>query len=555
MMGRLFEAKDGVVRIIELDSIKKLEHLAKMLGQSEDGKKRKGKKNAPIPRLHLFDWISARAAGIECRLPPSEEKLLKSLLSFEGIPELPVPSGLNAKLRDYQRRGYEWMAFLYKHRFGACLADDMGLGKTVQTITLLGAVREKLVTQPGGSKPLPHLIVLPPTLLFNWRHEIETFYPGINVVDYLGGNRKAQFSPGDVVLTTYELARRDIDILKHITFDVMVFDEAQAIKNLAGARSQAMRHLQARFKLCLTGTPLENHAGEYYSILELALPGLFGSYEGFRASLRNGGTILQRAKPFVLRRTKEKILKELPPKVESDIYLDLTETQREFYTRAVGEVREEVLAAYGDRTAQQAGIVALAALTRLRQICISPAIIDPSHEERSPKLEQLLEQLEELVAEGHAGIVFSQYVRALDLLDKELKAAKMPFLRMDGSTPTLDRKGLVKQFQEGSGPSIFLISLKTGGAGLNLTRASHVFHLDPWWNPAVENQASDRAHRIGQKNTVFIHRLLMRHTVEEKMMELKRKKQDLFRQIVENSESPTGGAMITKEDFTFLLGQ
>jgi non-specific serine/threonine protein kinase len=240
--------------------------------------------------------------------------------------------------------------------------------------------------------------------------------------------------------------------------------------------------------------------------------------------------------------------------VESDIHLELTDEQKRFYTRAVGEVRAEVLAAFQDKTAQQAGIVALAALTRLRQICVSPALIDDQYTECSPKLGYLCGKLEELESEGHAALVFSQFTRALDQLEKQLKDAGLAFQRLDGSTPQEKRKKLVETFQSGQGPAIFLISLRAGGAGLNLTRASYVFHLDPWWNPAVENQASDRAHRMGQTSTVFIQRLLMLHTVEEKIMTLKGRKKELFEQVVNGSSTGDGqGALITRDDFKFLL--
>ncbi|MFZ4596201.1 MAG: DEAD/DEAH box helicase, partial [Verrucomicrobiaceae bacterium] len=376
--------------------------------------------------------------------------------------------------------------------------------------------------------------------------------------EYTGKGRSLIGIREGVVLTTYDIARRDIETLREAEFDCIIFDEAQNVKNLTGERSKAMRQLQGRFKLVLTGTPLENHAGEYYSIIDLALPGLFGDYKAFMDALKspNGHfNPLDRARPFVLRRTKDKILKELPPKVESDLHLDLSEEQKRFYTRAVADVRQEVFEAFEGKSAQQAGIVALAALTRLRQICISPALIDPTHTEMSPKMQHLVEKLEELAAEGHSALVFSQFTKSLDLLEKHLTEAKIQRLRLDGSTPQEKRKLLVEAFQNGKGPGIFLISLKAGGAGLNLTRASYVFHIDPWWNPAVESQASDRAHRMGQKQTVFIQRLLMRHTVEEKIMLLKAQKKELFDRVLSGNEGDRGtsGAIITRNDFKFLL--
>jgi non-specific serine/threonine protein kinase len=285
---------------------------------------------------------------------------------------------------------------------------------------------------------------------------------------------------------------------------------------------------------------------------------LFGDYQTFLQAQKNAELEfkpIDRARPFVLRRTKERILKELPPKVESDMHLDLTEEQKRFYTRAVADVRAEVLAAFKDKTAQQAGIVALAALTRLRQICVSPALIDPTHQEMSPKMSYLIDKLQELQSEGHAALVFSQFTKSLDLLDMHLADAKIDRLRLDGSTPQQKRKALVESFQNGKGPGLFLISLKAGGAGLNLTRASYVFHLDPWWNPAAENQASDRAHRMGQQQTVFIQRLLMRHTIEEKIMQLKQQKRAVFDQVLGGVESDraTTGSIITREDLRFLL--
>jgi SNF2 family DNA or RNA helicase len=288
------------------------------------------------------------------------------------------------------------------------------------------------------------------------------------------------------------------------------------------------------------------------------LPGLMGDFKRFREAMNqpNGHyNPLARTKPFVLRRTKERILKELPPKVESDMYLDLSDEQKRFYTRAVADVRQEVMTAFEDKPSQQAGIVALAALTRLRQICVSPALIDPTHTEVSPKMTHLVAKLEELRQEGHAALVFSQFTKSLDHLELHLKATDIPWQRLDGSTPQDKRKTLVEAFQKGTGPGVFLISLKAGGAGLNLTRASYVFHIDPWWNPAVENQASDRAHRMGQKQTVFIQRLLMRHTIEEKIMQLKAEKRALFDQVMDGSDEDrrTSGSLITKDDFKFLL--
>jgi non-specific serine/threonine protein kinase len=395
-------------------------------------------------------------------------------------------------------------------------------------------------------------------LLFNWRSEIERFSPTLSVAEYSGGSRDIERLQGvDIALTTYDLVRRDIDAFARVAFHALVLDEAQNVKNPSAARAQAVARLKRRFTLCLTGTPLENHVGEYYSILNLALPGIFGAYDSFRTRLAQGdAAILARARPFVLRRSKSEILTELPPKTEQDVYLEMSEEQKEIYTRVVGEVREEVLKAYGHKTRGQAGIMALAALLRLRQVCVSPELLGHKLDEPAPKMSALLAALCELYEEGHAALVFSQFTRGLDAAQRVLEAAGLPTIRLDGSTPTVERKKLVCAFQEDKEPSFFLISLQAGGVGLNLTRANYVFHLDPWWNPAVENQASARAHRMGQRHAVLVQRFLMSHSVEEKMSGLKQRKQALFDQIMDVSgrQDERGLPLLTREDFDFLTG-
>ncbi len=539
----------GTLVTFDADSLALLRTLAGLVGSKPAGSALR------LPRVRLFDWVALRTQGIACELPAVDDAVLQSLLSLETVPRHPLPSGLRAELREYQRHGFDWLCFLYKHRFGACLADDMGLGKTVQAIAFLVALKEGSLARQNPGSHAPHLVVLPATLVFNWQSELQKFAPGLRVHEYTGQERSLEFGDADIVLTTYGLVQRDIEALSGVAFDVAIFDEAQAIKNATAARSRAAAQLQTRFRLCITGTPLENHLGEFHSIMETAVPGLLGERKDFLRDHEAGLPVLDRVRPFLLRRTKEKILSELPPKVESDAYFALSEAQRECYTRAVGEVRAQVLAAYEDRPAQQAGIMALAALLRLRQICISPAMLSEQFDSGSPKIEYLVGQLGQLAEEGHAALVFSQFLKGLDLTASALTAAGLPFLRMDGSTPQAERKKLVESFQAGEAPGIFLISLKTGGTGLNLTRASYVFHLDPWWNPATENQASDRVHRIGQKRSVFVQRLLMRHTIEEKMMTLKLQKQALFAAVLDNSgpAAPDGAAALSAADFRFLI--
>lgn len=522
------------------------------------GRGRKTRKAEPvrIPRLQILDWLELRSQGVTLRLPPEMERLITDLTRLERLPERPLPAGLRATLRPYQLEGYEWLGFLYEHRFGACLADDMGLGKTIQAISLLAALAEGSVA-PDAPAGTPHLIVVPPSLLFNWESELARFAPSLRVVTYSGTKRSLEFGEADIVLTSYGILQRDAGKLAEIPFHVIIFDEAQQVKNLQAATTAAARRLTGRFTLALTGTPMENHLGEYYAIMDLALPGLLGTYEEFRRRIDVRGfggidTLIRRTRPFVLRRTKQMIADELPPRIESDLYLELTPRQRALYQKTVEEVRGTVAEAYRDKAIGQARMIALTAILRLRQICLCPSLFVKGKVE-SPKLEALADHLVELRDEGHSALVFSQFTAFLDIVEEGLKKRGLDSLRLDGSTPVPQRKGLVRSFQESPGPRVFLISLKAGGKGLNLTRATYVYHLDPWWNPAVENQASDRAHRIGQTAQVTVTRLLMRHTVEEKMMALKERKLKLYTALLEDATG-TGGTALTKEDFDFLLG-
>lgn len=510
-----------------------------------------------VPRLQILDWLRLKKSGVSVSLAPQESALLDSLLNFESIPERPQPGSLKAELRHYQADAWRWLAFLYEHRFGACLADDMGLGKTLQGITLLaGLLSGELAScAPPGS---PHLVVAPPSLLFNWESELARFLPQAKVCIYAGAGRAAEaLDDYDIVITSYGLVLRDIELLESQSFNVIIFDEAQAVKNLQASTSSAVRRLKGVFTLALTGTPVENHLREYYAIMDLCLPGLLGSIEDFNRQSGRGESgiarLIGRTRPFILRRSKQMIAAELPPKIEIDIQLELSEKQKALYQRTVEEVRGQVKDAYDNRASGQASIIALTAILRLRQICLAPELISADDSEVSPKLEFLAEQLLELRDEGHSALVFSQFTGYLDIVEQGLKEQGIDSLRLDGSTPVPKRKKLVQDFQDSDQPSVFLISLKAGGRGLNLTRATYVYHMDPWWNPAVENQASDRAHRIGQTGQVTITRLIMRHTVEEKMMLLKERKLQLYRAILEDGAGG-GGAGLTRKDFEYLLG-
>lgn len=557
--GQLFlEAADGSLIMPEVGEGEAdgLQMIAEILQRGRPSKGESGltaEGGLQISRLEMLDWISLRRRGVKLELPESVEAVFQSLSQFNELPEFVPSKQLNAELRPYQRDGCAWIEFMYQHRFGACLADDMGLGKTVQTIAFLTHRFEQ--AKLSGEEMASVLIVVPPSLVFNWLDEFERFAPHLKVVDCLSASRWADsLKDAQIILTTYDRVRIEAKVMSGHEFDVLVFDEAHNLKNVSTARTKAAARLSRRFTLCLTGTPVENNVSEYFSVLTATVPGIFGQLKDFKERYRKEPQrTLRRASPFVLRRTKEKILKELPKKEEQELFLEMSPMQKEIYTRTVSEVRAEVAEAYQDRPEQQAGIVALAAILRLRQVCVSPALLGKPMDEPAPKFSHMADKLEELQAEGHAALVFSQFIGGLDQMQAICEERSIPYLRMDGSTPVSQRKALVQSFQSGDGPAFFLISLKTGGVGLNLTRANYVFHLDPWWNPAVENQASDRAHRIGQTRAVFVQRLIMKHTIEARMLELKARKAELFRQLVEEPGGKSASAKLTRSDLDYLL--
>jgi non-specific serine/threonine protein kinase len=556
--GQLFlEAEDGSLIMPEVGEGQAdgLQMIAEVLQRGQSRHRDSGLMadgGFQISRLEMLDWIALRRKGVQLQLPDAVEAVFASLSGFDQLEEFVPPKSLQAELRPYQREGCAWIDFLYEHRFGACLADDMGLGKTVQTIAFLAARFEK---QAAAEDQASVLIVLPPSLVFNWLDEFARFAPEIRVSDCLSHARwTPALKEAQVVLTTYDRVRIDAKTMAAHEFDIVVFDEAHNLKNVTTARTKAAAQLNRRFTLCLTGTPVENNVSEFYSVLTATVPGIFGTLKEFKDRYRSEPQrTLRRAAPFVLRRTKEKILKELPKKEEHELFLEMSPIQKEIYTRTISEVREEVALAYEDRPEQQAGIIALAAILRLRQVCVSPALLGKPMSEPAPKFSHMADQLEELQAEGNAALVFSQFLGGLDQMQAIAEERSIPYLRMDGSTPVSKRKELVRRFQSGDGPAFFFISLKTGGVGLNLTRANYVFHLDPWWNPAVENQASDRAHRIGQTRSVFVQRLIMQHTIEARMLELKARKAELFRQLVEEPGGKSAAAGLSRTDFDYLL--
>ncbi len=478
---------------------------------------------------------AAEAAGIVWQGGEAMRALGQQLREFGKIPTATVPASFQATLRPYQARGVDWLQFLRAVGIGGLLADDMGLGKTVQALAHIA------IEQAEGRLDRPALVICPTSLVPNWRMEATRFAPALKVLTLHGPTRKASFSEiakYDLVITTYPLLPRDHKTLMAQEWHIAILDEAQNIKNPASDSSKLVRGLKARQRLCLTGTPLENHLGELWSLFDFIAPGFLGdrrSFQGrYRTPIEKGGDterqslLARRIRPFLLRRTKDEVAADLPPKTEIPEQIELAADQRAVYESIRLAMHDRVRAAIAERGLARSGIVILDALLKLRQACCDPRLLKLPSMKRSnagsAKFERLMELLPEMLAEGRSILLFSQFTEMLGLIEQALTAATIPYVLLTGDTR--DRATPIRRFQSGE-VKLFLISLKAGGVGLNLTAADTVIHYDPWWNPAVEDQATDRAHRIGQDKAVFVHKLSTLGTIEEKMEILKSRKRDL----------------------------
>jgi superfamily II DNA or RNA helicase len=476
-----------------------------------------------------------------------------------GIPPISLPVGFHGELRPYQADGVAWLQFLRGAGLGGVLADDMGLGKTVQTLAHLA------LDQAAGRLDRPALLVCPTSLIPNWTREAARFAPGLRVLPLHGKQRKERFgeiAAHDLVLTTYPLLARDQSVLTAQTWHGVILDEAQAIRNPKAETSRIASRLEAGQRLCLTGTPLQNHLGELWALFDFLAPGFLGAENSFRKLYRtpiekHGDKVRQealrrRVRPFLLRRSKEEVARDLPPKTEIVEAVDMEAGQRAIYEGIRLAMHAKVKAAIASRGLARSGIVILDALLKLRQACCDPRLVKVPAAQKakagSAKLDRLLELLGVLIGEGRRVLVFSQFTSMLALIETRLNAAEIPYVLLTGATK--DRETPVRQFQAGEFP-VFLISLKAGGVGLNLTAADTVIHYDPWWNPAAEDQATDRAHRIGQDKPVFVHRLVTINSIEEKMEVLKERKRALVATVLGGEE---GGALrLTEADVEELF--
>jgi len=487
------------------------------------------------------------------------ERKLQRLSDFEDIADTQMPVNFKGSLRDYQKAGYNWFSFLREYNFGGCLADDMGLGKTIQTLAMLQKVKEDDHLQGIQTSSL---IIMPTSLIYNWLTEAKKFTPKLKILAHTGTNRNkdvANFANYDIIITTYGVTRVDVDELKNFYFNYVILDESQNIKNPASKSFKAVRSLKSKHRLILSGTPVENSVSDLWSQLTFLNPGLLGTQAFFfeeyvqaiekkkdEDKARKLQTII---KPFVLRRTKEQVAAELPPKTEQVIYCDMSEDQAAYYEKTKSAYRNDLLQSMDDGTFAQKQVQLLQGLTALRQLANHPVMIDGEYMSDSGKFENVIHTLDNVLKGGHKVLVFSQFVKHLDIFKKHFETENIPFAYLDGATR--NRGEIVAEFQQNTELKVFLISIKAGGVGLNLTQADYVFILDPWWNPAVEQQAIDRTHRIGQDKKVFIYKFIAKDTVEEKILALQNRKKSLASSLITTEESFFKS--LSKEDIRDIL--
>jgi SNF2 family DNA or RNA helicase len=485
----------------------------------------------------------------------SLSKRLEKLKDFSSFEDYPLPRNFMGSLRPYQKAGYNWLRFLNEYNFGGCLADDMGLGKTVQTLAMLAHEQEK----SGGATSL---LVMPTSLIYNWELEARKFTPELKILVYTGSQRikdSSRFSKYDLVLTSYGITRLDVDILGSFFFNYIILDESQAIKNPDSIISKAVMQLVSKHRLILTGTPVENGTMDLWSQMNFVNTGLLGSRGSFKRQfllpIEKKGDMDKTAKlhamikPFILRRLKSQVATDLPEKVINVKYSTMTDEQSKIYNEIKDYYREKIVSELSVPGMSRRSFTLLRGLTKLRQVANHPKLTDEGYIGDSGKLEDITHMIASTASEGHKVLIFSQFVKHLTIIREVLEREEICYAYLDGATK--NRQAEVEAFQQKEEVKVFLISLKAGGVGLNLTKAEYVFLLDPWWNPAVEAQAIDRAHRIGQENKVIIYKFISKDTVEEKIMALQERKMALAGELVSSEESFIKS--LNSEDITALL--
>jgi SNF2 family DNA or RNA helicase len=487
------------------------------------------------------------------------DRKLQRLNDFENISDTQMPLNFKGDLRHYQKAGYNWFSFLREYNFGGCLADDMGLGKTIQTLAMLQKLKEE---DEQNTIHSTSLIIMPTSLIYNWLNEAKKFTPKLKIHAHTGTFRNKEishFDKYDVVITTYGITRVDAEIISKFYFNYIILDESQNIKNPSSKSFKSVRMLKSRYKLVLSGTPVENSVGDLWTQLTFLNPGLLGTQAYFneeyvqaiekRKDEEKAKKLQAIIKPFVLRRTKEQVASELPPKTEHIFYCDMSEEQASYYEKTKSAYRNDLLNSMENGTYSKKQVQILQGLTALRQLANHPVMIDEDYRADSGKFENVIHTLDNVLKGGHKVLIFSQFVKHLSIFKTHFEKEEIPYAYLDGTTK--NRGEIVTNFQQNPDLKVFLISIKAGGVGLNLTQADYVFILDPWWNPAVEQQAVDRTHRIGQDKKVFIYKFISKDTVEEKILALQRRKKSLANSLITTEESFFKS--LSKEDIRELL--
>lgn len=534
---RFYRIESGALISLENESFQSMRRFFTDLNIKQDDLQ-DGSITVPVYRGVQIDELIETKKSYD----PSFRKLLHQLQSPEET-VFELPGNLQAKLRHYQEVGYQWFKSLSEYHLGGILADDMGLGKTLQTITYL-------LSEPAEN---PHLIIVPSSVVYNWRNEFQKFAPSIQVAIISGSPEERlkimnESENADVWITSYGTVRQDIAIYRKKEFQTMILDEAQFIKNYATKTSKAIREIRALKRFALSGTPIENSIDELWSIFQVVLPGLMPSLKDFRQLGPN--KIASLTRPFILRRLKEDVLTELPEKIESVHVSELTKEQKELYVGYLQQLQEVTTASIAANNFQQNRMKILAGLTRLRQLCCHPSLFIENYEGKSGKLEELLVSVEQMIEDGKRMLIFSQFTSMHELIIKELEKRNIDYFYLHGETPSKERVEMSEAFNHGE-KSVFLISLRAGGTGLNLTGADTVILYDLWWNPAVEDQAAGRAHRFGQKKVVQVIRFITEGTIEEKIYELQQKKRELIDQVIQPGETMLSS--LSEEDVRELL--
>ena len=550
---RYVQLKDGSYTSLPEEWLKKISHKLTTLGLDPSKPPQQRFKQFEAPMLDgLLDDMP------EAQTDAYWVKLRERIHSFKEVKAVPAPQGLNAQLRSYQMQGLAYLNFLSEYGFGGILADEMGLGKTIQTLAFIQYMVEH--KHKGAN-----LIVVPTSVLPNWEREAEKFVPSLKRLIIYGTRRENMFKQigkSDLVITTYALLRRDLEEIEKFDFNTIILDEAQNIKNPNTITARSVRKLNARMRLCLSGTPIENNLFELWSLFEFLMPGFLGSQHSFQRGIikpiKDGDPetleyLRARVRPFILRRTKAEVARDLPPKVESVTCCALEEAQAELYAAVARKLRDQVLADVDEKGLAKSQMSILDALLKLRQICCHPRLLKidiPGFSNNLPsgKFEAFKDMVQEVVEGGHKVLVFSQFVQMLKIIRQWLEFSQIPFCYLDGASK--DRFEQVDRFNNSPNIPIFLISLKAGGTGLNLTSADYVIHYDPWWNPAVESQATDRTHRIGQTRQVFSYKLICQNTVEEKILKLQDAKRNVAEAIIPGQET---WKSLTREDLEMLF--